>query len=57
MALGARERTICRRHSVSILLETKADAELELWAARLKGDMFRQTFRRELHLTATKARK
>jgi exopolyphosphatase / guanosine-5'-triphosphate,3'-diphosphate pyrophosphatase len=47
-----RLRTICRKRSVSILLETKADPALELWAARLKGDMFRATFQRLLHLTA-----
>jgi len=45
-------RTICRKQSVSIMLEATSDPELELWAARLKGDMFRVTFGRELHLTA-----
>jgi exopolyphosphatase/guanosine-5'-triphosphate,3'-diphosphate pyrophosphatase len=50
-------RTICRKRSVSILLGTAADPELELWAARLKGDMFRATFDRELHLTAKILRK
>ena len=45
-------RTINRENSVSILLETTADPALELWAARLKGDMFRATFDRDLHLTA-----
>jgi exopolyphosphatase/guanosine-5'-triphosphate,3'-diphosphate pyrophosphatase len=45
-------RTISRDTSVSILLETTADPALELWAARLKGDMFRATFHRDLHLTA-----
>ena len=50
-------RTICREHSISILLSTTADAELELWAARLKGDMFQATFDRELHFTAALARK
>jgi exopolyphosphatase/guanosine-5'-triphosphate,3'-diphosphate pyrophosphatase len=45
-------RTICRHSSVSILLEATADPELELWAARLKGDMFRATFERETHFTA-----
>ena len=47
-----RLRTISRKDSVSILLETTADPALELWAARLKGDMFRATFDRDLHLTA-----
>lgn len=45
-------RTILRENSVSILVTTSADPELELWAARLKGDMFRATFERQLHLTA-----
>jgi exopolyphosphatase / guanosine-5'-triphosphate,3'-diphosphate pyrophosphatase len=46
-------RTISRENSVSIILTTLADPQLELWAARLKGDMFRATFDRELHFTAT----
>jgi hypothetical protein len=45
-------RTISRDNSVSILLEATADPELELWAARLKGDMFRATFERDTHFTA-----
>jgi exopolyphosphatase/guanosine-5'-triphosphate,3'-diphosphate pyrophosphatase len=45
-------RTILRKDSVSILLQTTTDPELELWAARLKGDMFTATFHRELHLSA-----
>jgi exopolyphosphatase / guanosine-5'-triphosphate,3'-diphosphate pyrophosphatase len=45
-------RTIVRRDSVSLLLETSADPELELWAARLKGDMFEATFHKRLHLRA-----
>jgi hypothetical protein len=46
-------RTILRERSLSILLSTTTDAALELWAARLKGDMFSTTFDRELHLSAT----
>ncbi len=45
-------RTILRKDSISILLQTTTDPELELWAARLKGDMFTATFNRELHLSA-----
>ncbi len=45
-------RTISRDNSISILLQATADPELELWAARLKGDMFRATFERETHFTA-----
>jgi exopolyphosphatase/guanosine-5'-triphosphate,3'-diphosphate pyrophosphatase len=45
-------RTISRDNSVSILLEATADPALELWAARLKGDMFRAAFDRETHFTA-----
>ena len=47
-----RVRTICRERSVSLLLETLADPALEVWAARLKGDMFQVAFTRELHVTA-----
>jgi exopolyphosphatase/guanosine-5'-triphosphate,3'-diphosphate pyrophosphatase len=50
-------RTILRESSVSILLEATADPELELWAGRLKGDMFRATFERETHFTAKVRRK
>ena len=50
-------RTILRERSLSILIETTADAELELWAARLKGDMFSITFDRELHVSATRVRR
>jgi exopolyphosphatase / guanosine-5'-triphosphate,3'-diphosphate pyrophosphatase len=52
-----RVRTICRRRSVSLLLETLADPALEAWAARLKGDMFRETYGRELHVRAQVRRK
>ena len=45
-------RTISRENSVSILAHDPADPQLELWAARLKGDMFRTTFDRQLHFTA-----
>jgi exopolyphosphatase/guanosine-5'-triphosphate,3'-diphosphate pyrophosphatase len=45
-------RTILRKKSVSIVVETAADPALELWAARLKGDMFMRTFARDLHLNA-----
>jgi exopolyphosphatase / guanosine-5'-triphosphate,3'-diphosphate pyrophosphatase len=45
-------RTIVRQDSVSLLLDATADPELELWAARLKGDMFQMTFHRRLHVTA-----
>jgi exopolyphosphatase/guanosine-5'-triphosphate,3'-diphosphate pyrophosphatase len=50
-------RTILRGSSVSILLQTTTDAALELWAAKLKGDMFSVTFKRELHLSAETAKR
>jgi exopolyphosphatase / guanosine-5'-triphosphate,3'-diphosphate pyrophosphatase len=45
-------RTILRKESVSVLVEAAADPALELWAARLKGDMFEVIFRHQLHLNA-----
>ncbi len=45
-------RTISRKKSISILLTATADPALELWAARMKSDMFRVTFNRQMHFTA-----
>jgi exopolyphosphatase/guanosine-5'-triphosphate,3'-diphosphate pyrophosphatase len=49
-------RTICRDRTVSILVETQADAELELWAARHKTDMFEQTYGRQVKFSAKVAK-
>jgi exopolyphosphatase/guanosine-5'-triphosphate,3'-diphosphate pyrophosphatase len=48
-------RTIVRRDTVSVLVDTQADPQLELWAARLKGDMFERTFERGLKFSAAVA--
>jgi exopolyphosphatase / guanosine-5'-triphosphate,3'-diphosphate pyrophosphatase len=45
-------RTIVREGSVSILIEAGTDPALEVWAAKLKGDMFCRIFQRELHVRA-----
>jgi exopolyphosphatase/guanosine-5'-triphosphate,3'-diphosphate pyrophosphatase len=49
-------RTIARRDTVSVLVETHADPALELWAARLKGDMFQKTFDRHVKFSAISGR-
>ena len=50
-------KTISRRESVSIHVTTSADPQLELWAARLKADMFQKTFDRPCKFTAKPARR
>jgi exopolyphosphatase/guanosine-5'-triphosphate,3'-diphosphate pyrophosphatase len=45
-------RTITRPESVTIRLTTAADAELELWAARHKTDMFDQIYGRPARIVA-----
>ncbi len=50
-------RTISRKKSISILLTATADPALELWAARMKSDMFRVTFNRQIKFSAKLARK
>jgi exopolyphosphatase/guanosine-5'-triphosphate,3'-diphosphate pyrophosphatase len=48
-------RTITRRDTVSIQITTAADPQIELWAARLKSDMFQHTFDRLTKFTARPA--
>ena len=45
-------KTICRQESCSIHVTAQADPQLELWAARLKSDMFQQTFDRPCKFAA-----
>lgn len=47
--------TISRKQSVSIVVTTIADPQLELWAARLKSDMFQLTFHRHPRFSARPA--
>ena len=49
-------RTILRDDTVSIVLTTQSEPELEVWAARHKTDMFEQVFRRRVKITAKSAR-
>jgi exopolyphosphatase/guanosine-5'-triphosphate,3'-diphosphate pyrophosphatase len=44
--------TISRRDSVSFHITTTADPQIELWAARLKSDMFAHTFDRQVKFSA-----
>ena len=49
--------TIARRDTISIQITTKADAELELWAARHKTDMFETIFDRATKFTGQIAKR
>ncbi len=48
--------TIARRDTISVQITTKADAELELWAARHKTDMFESIFNRATKFSARSAK-
>ena len=48
-------KTITRRDSVSVVVWTQTDAELEIWGARHKVDMFEQVFERVVTLSARPA--
>jgi exopolyphosphatase/guanosine-5'-triphosphate,3'-diphosphate pyrophosphatase len=52
-----RLRTIARRETVSILAWTESDPELELWAAKLKADMFETVFDCRTKFTPKKAKR